>query len=74
MSAFMSDLRIDTVRRKGKRKFPDGARVRGCEEGLASFRGRIGTVAGYVGRSREYKVNFDDGRVEYAYVYCLEDA
>jgi ribosomal protein L21E len=70
----MSDSRVDTVRRGGKRKFLDGARVKGCEEGQASFRGRTGTVVGYVGRSREYKVNFDDGRVDYAYAHSLEAA
>ncbi len=62
------------VPRRGRRKFPDGARVRGKEEGPGSFRGRTGTVVSYVGWSRQYQVSFDDGRVEYPYVHWLEAA
>jgi len=59
---------------KGRRKFANGARVRGKEEGPASFRDRAGTVLHYVGWSRQYKVQFDDGRVEYPYVPEIENA
>jgi hypothetical protein len=62
------------VPRRWKRKFLDGMRVRGKEEGPGSFRGRTGTVVGYVRWSRQYQVNFDDGRVEYPYVHWLEAA
>lgn len=46
-----------------RRKFEPGARVRGKEEGPASFRGRTGTVVEYGGDS-QYWVQFDDGRKE----------
>ena len=58
---------------RGKRKFADGARVRGREEGAASFRGRTGTVTGYVPRSG-YWVCSDDGRTENVPSYWLESA
>lgn len=64
---------IAELRRKGQRKFTMGARVRGKEEGPGSFRGRTGTVIGYVSGSG-YEVAFDDGRVEYAYAHWLEAA
>jgi hypothetical protein len=56
-----------------KRKFRDGMRVIGKEgdEGKGSFRGRKGTVAGYVVGSG-YLVKFDDGRDEYVYAHWLE--
>lgn len=56
-----------------KRKFGNTARVRGIDkdEVPASFRGRTGTVAGYV-RGSGYFVKFDDGRDEYAYAQWLE--
>jgi hypothetical protein len=54
-----------------RRKFVDGTRVRGREEGAASFRGRTGTVVSYWGQA-QYLVRFDDGREEYAYSYWLE--
>ena len=54
------------------RKFVNGARVIGKEEGPASFRDRVGTVLSYMSGSG-YQVNFDDGRVEYAYAHWLEN-
>jgi hypothetical protein len=54
-----------------QRKFPEGARVIGKEESPGSFRGRTGTVTGFVSGSG-YQVSFDDGRIEYAYAYWLE--
>jgi hypothetical protein len=54
-----------------RRKFIDGTRVRGREEGAASFRGRTGTVISYAGQA-QYFVRFDDGVEEYAYSYWLE--
>ncbi len=57
----------------GNRKFADGARVRGREEGAASFRGRTGTVTSYVPGSG-YWVNFDDGRTENVPAHWLEVA
>jgi hypothetical protein len=59
----MSEAVIFEPRRRGRRKFADGTRVRGREEGEGSFRGRTGTVTSYVPGSG-YWVNFDDGRVE----------
>jgi len=41
------------------RKFANGDRVVGCEEGPASFRGRAGVVVDFRGRGG-YGVNFDD--------------
>ncbi len=70
----MSNSNVANSPRSGKRKFLDGARVRGKEEGPGSFRGRTGTVVGYAGRSRQYEVRFDDGRVEYAESHWLETA
>jgi hypothetical protein len=64
---------ISEAPRRGQCKFAMGARVRGKEEGPASFRGRTGTVIGYVSGSG-YQVSFDDGRVEYAYAHWLEPA
>jgi hypothetical protein len=57
-----------------KRKFADGARVKGKEgdDGKASFRGRVGTVISYLSGSG-YFVRFDDGLDEYAYVHWLEE-
>jgi hypothetical protein len=55
------------------RKFSNGVRVIGREEGPASFRGRTGTVIGYISGSG-YQVRFDDGRIEYAYAHWLEMA
>jgi hypothetical protein len=57
--------------RRPKRKFTDGARVRGREEGAASFRGRTGTVMSYVPGSG-YWISFDDGRVECVTAHWLE--
>jgi hypothetical protein len=54
---------IITSQNRGKRKFVDGAGVRGREEGAASFRGRTGTVTSYLPNSG-YWVCFDDGRIE----------
>ena len=68
----MSDT-IAEVPRKGHRKFEVGGRVRGKEEGPASFRERTGTVISYLAGSG-YQVSFDDGRVEYAYAHWLEAA
>jgi hypothetical protein len=48
------------------RKFAEGARVRGREDGpgsRGSFRGRTGTVLNYVSGSG-YNVLFDDGVIE----------
>jgi hypothetical protein len=59
----MSETLIAEAPRRGRRKFADGARVRGQEEGAASFRGRTGTVVSYVPGSG-YWVRFDDGRTE----------
>jgi len=58
-----------------KRKFSNGARVKGIEgdEGKGSFRGRAGTVLDYLSGSG-YLVRFDDGRDEYAYAHWLEAA
>lgn len=70
----MADSEVVRVARGGKRKFQDGARVKGKEEGAASFRGRTGTVIGYVGWSRQYKISFDDGQIEYPFVHWLESA
>ena len=58
-----------------KRKFANGARVRGKEGdgGKASFRGRVGTIASYLPGSG-YLVRFDDGRDEYVYAHWLEAA
>jgi hypothetical protein len=58
---------------RGNRKFANGARVRGREEGAASFRGRTGTVTGYVPNSG-YWVCFDDGRIENVPAHWLEAA
>jgi hypothetical protein len=58
---------------RGKRKFSHGARVIGKEEGPASFRGRTGTVIGYLSGSG-YQVRFDDGPIEYAYAHWLRSA
>jgi hypothetical protein len=69
----MSETLIAESPRRGKRKFADGARVRGREEGRASFRGRTGTVTGYVPGSG-YWVNFDDGMTENVPAYWLEAA
>ena len=69
----MSETLIVESPRRGKRKFEDGARVRGREEGAASFRGRTGTVTGYVPCSG-YCVNFDDGMTENVPSYWLEAA
>jgi len=47
------------------RKFGDGDRVVGREEGPASFRTRVGIVVGFKGRGG-YAVQFDDtGITEY---------
>jgi hypothetical protein len=51
--------------------FPEGARVVGKKEAPRIFRGRTGTVTGYVGAS-EYQISFDDGQIEYAYVHWLD--
>ncbi len=67
----MSETVVVEPSHRGKRKFVDGARVRGREEGAASFRGRIGTVTSYVARSG-YWVNFDDGHVENVPAHWLE--
>jgi len=67
----MSETLIAESRRRGKRKFADGTRVRGREKGAASFRGRMGTVTSYVPRSG-YWVAFDDGRTENVPSYWLE--
>lgn len=56
---------------KGKRKFADGARVRGREEGAACFRGRTGTATSYLPNSG-YWVCFDDGWIENVPSYWLE--
>jgi hypothetical protein len=56
-----------------KRKFVDGARVSGKDDGPGSFRSRQGTIVSYFGRS-EYLVRFDDGREEYARSHWLEAA
>jgi hypothetical protein len=58
----------------GRRKFAERDRVRGKDEGTASFRGRAGIVVGYVPKSRQYAVEFDDGRKEYPYAHELEKA
>jgi hypothetical protein len=58
---------------RGKRKFADGTRVRGREEGSASFRGRTGTAMSYVPGSG-YWVSFDDGRTENVPAHWLEAA
>jgi hypothetical protein len=55
------------------RKFADGARVRGREEGTASFRGRTGTVTSYLPNSG-YWVCFDDGHIENVPSHWLEAA
>jgi hypothetical protein len=65
------------IQKRGKqmvsvnRKFSEGVRVVGKEEGPASFRGRAGLVLGYLTGSG-YQVGFDDGRIEYAYAHWLE--
>ena len=69
----MSEALIVESQHRGKRKFADGAQVRGREEGVASFRGRTGTVTGYVPGSG-YWVKFDDGRAENVPSYWLEAA
>jgi hypothetical protein len=69
----MSETLTVELSRRGKRKFADGARVRGREERAGSFRGRTGTVTGYVPRSG-YWVNFDDGRTENVPSHWLEAA
>src|SRR5437879_4425905 len=61
-----------------KRKLRDGSRVIGKEgkegdEGKACFRGRKGTVAGYLAGSG-YLVKLDDGLDEYVYAHWLEAA
>jgi ribosomal protein L21E len=55
-----------------KRKFADSARVKGNDV-KASFRGRTGTVVGYV-RGSGYNVKFDDGLEEFVYAHWLEAA
>lgn len=58
------------------RKFKNGARVRGKEDGpgsRGSFRGRAGTVLNYV-RGSGYDVLFDDGVTENVPSYWLEAA
>jgi hypothetical protein len=67
----MSETVIVESRRRGRRKFADGMRVRGREEGAGSFRGRTGTVTSYVPGSG-YWVSFDDGRVENVPAHWLE--
>jgi len=57
----MPETVVVESQRRGKRKFADGTRVQGREEGAASFRGRTGTVMSYVPGSG-YWVSFDDGR------------
>ena len=70
----MSETEVIEVPRGGRRKFSEGARVRGKEEGPGSFRGRTGTVTGYERQTAEYKIEFDDGRVEYAPAHWLDAA
>lgn len=70
----MTETTVQALPRGRGRKFVDGARVRGKEEGPGSFRGRTGTVVGYAGWAREYEVRFDDGQIEYASVLWLEAA
>lgn len=53
-----------------KRKFAFVARVKGNDV-KASFRGRTGTVLGYL-RGSGYFVKFDDGLDEYVYAHWLE--
>ncbi len=69
----MSETVIVDSPSRGKRKFGDGTRVRGREEGTGSFRGRMGTVTSYV-RGSGYWVNFDDGRTENVPSHWLEAA
>src|SRR3984893_4022817 len=69
----VSESVIFEPRRRGKRKFTEGIRVRGREEGAGSFRGRTGTVTSCVPGSG-YWVNFDDGRVENVPAHWLEAA
>jgi len=58
----------------GRRKFAQRDRVKGRDEGTASFRGRAGIVVEYVPKSRQYAVQFDDGRTEYPYAHEREKA
>ncbi len=44
------------------RKFRDGDRVVGLEEGPADYRGRVGTIVEFGGRAG-YRVKFDDSGV-----------
>jgi hypothetical protein len=69
----MSETVTVESQRRGKRKFADGTRVRGREEGAASFRSRTGTVTSYVTGSG-YWVSFDDGRTENVPAHWLEAA
>lgn len=68
----MSDAAAVDIPHVRGRKFANGSRVRGNDEGPGSFRGRPGTVIGYVSGSG-YEVSFDDGRVEFAYAHWLEN-
>jgi hypothetical protein len=69
----MSETLIVESPRQGRRKSADGALVQGREEGAASFRGRTGTVTGYVPGSG-YWVAFDDGRTENVPGHWLQPA
>lgn len=55
----------------GKRKFNVGDRVIGNDK-KASFRGRKGTVVGYIREYSQYQVRFDDGRTETVYSWWID--